>query len=144
MLKRLKKPQHQKLAEKAARESAPENGVGAFLGSKEEDSHLSSYRFEAKLKGYAGWEWHVVLYQSKKSAPPTISEVVMLPGENALIAPSWIPWSERRAEIEKSLAEASAAADLEESENSKGDSEDTGERPPRRNRVRKRITKDNK
>lgn len=141
MLKRLKKPQHQKFAEKAVRESAPENAVGAFLGSKEEDSHLTSYRFEAKLKGYSGWEWHVFLYQSKKSAPPTISEVVMLPGENALIAPSWIPWSERRAEIEKALAD-SAAADLEETENAEGDSEDTAERPPRRNRTRKRVTKD--
>lgn len=139
MLKRLKKPPHQKAAEKAAREQAPENGVGGFLGTKEEQPHTTSYRFEANLKGYVGWEWNVVVFQSKKSAPPTISEVVLLPGDKAIVAPGWVPWSERRAEIEKT--KDLPVSDLEESEDSESDAENTSEKPPRRNRIRKRILK---
>lgn len=139
MLKRLKKPPHQKAAEKAAREAAPENGVGAFLGVIDEQPHTTSYRFESKLTGYVGWEWQVVVFQSKKSAPPTISEVVLLPGDKAIVAPSWVPWSDRRAEMEK--AKELAVSDLEISEDSEGDSESAGEVPPRRNRIRKRIIK---
>jgi hypothetical protein len=139
MLKRLKKPQHQKLAEQAVRETAPANGVGSFLGVRSEDSHTESYRFESKMKGYDGWEWNAVVFQTKKSSPATVSEVVLLPGEGSLVAPQWVPWSERRAEIEKTRAEDSAAADLEESEDPKADSKDTAEKPPIRKRLRKKL-----
>lgn len=139
MLKRLRKPQHHKLAEKAAREISPEGGVGQFLGTLEEDAHLTSYRFESKLKGYSGWEWTVVVYQAKKSSLPTVSEVVLLPSENAVVAPAWVPWSERKAEIEKLQAEELAVSNLEVSENPESDAEDAAERPPRGKR--KRLTK---
>lgn len=141
MLKRLKKPQHQALAEKAAKESSPQGGVGKFLGTLDEEAKVVSYRFEANLKGYVGWEWHVVVFQEKKTSPATVSEVVLLPGEKAIIAPGWVPWSERRAELEKEPAEDSAVADLEEAENSEDDSEDAGKRPPIRKRLRKRLIK---
>jgi hypothetical protein len=141
MLKRLKKPQHQALAEKAAKETAPQGGVGKFLGTVDEESNVVSYRFEANLKGYAGWEWHAVIFQAKKSAPATISEVVLLPGPKAIIAPDWVPWSERRAELEKAQAEELAVSDLEETEDAQSDSEDAGEREPIRKRLRKRLIK---
>jgi hypothetical protein len=139
MLKRLKKPQHQALAEKAAKETAPQGGVGKFLGTLDEESNVVSYRFEANLKGYVGWEWHVVVFQDKKANPPTISEVVLLPGEKAIIAPDWVPWSERRAELEK--VQELAVSDLEETEDTESDTEDAGERPPIRKRLRKRLIK---
>lgn len=139
MLKRLKKPQHQSLAEKAAKESSPQGGVGKFLGTLDEESNVVSYRFEANLKGYVGWEWHVVVFQDKKTNPPTISEVVLLPGEKAIIAPDWVPWSERRAELEK--VQELAVSDLEETEDTESDTEDAGERPPIRKRLRKRLIK---
>lgn len=140
MLKRLKKPQHQNLAEKAAKESAPAGGVGKFLGTVDEETNVVSYRFEAKLKGYVGWEWNVVVFQPKKQ-DPTVSEVVLLPGKNSIVAPEWIPWSERRAELEKTDQKESAVADLEEPKNPESDSEDTGKRPPIGKRLRKRLIK---
>ena len=140
MLKRLKKPQHQGFAEKAAKESAPVGGVGKFLGTVDEEANVVSYRFQASMKEYVGWEWNVVVFQAKK-ADPTISEVVLLPGKDSIVAPDWVPWSERRAELEKSEAKESAVADLEVSEDAKADTEDAGKRPPIGKRLRKRLIK---
>ena len=140
MLKRLKKPQHQGFAEKAAKESAPVGGVGKFLGTVDEEANVVSYRFQANMKQYMGWEWNVVVFQAKK-ADPTISEVVLLPGKESIVAPDWVPWSERRAELEKSETKDLAVSDLEVSEDAKADTEDTGKRPPLGKRLRKRLIK---
>ena len=140
MLKRLKKPQHQGFAEKAAKEFAPVGGVGKFLGTVDEEANVVSYRFQANMKEYVGWEWNVVVFQAKK-ADPTISEVVLLPGKESIVAPDWVPWSERRAELDKSEAKDLTVADLEETEDSKADTEDTGKRPPLGKRLRKRLIK---
>jgi hypothetical protein len=141
MLNRLKKPQHQALAEKAAKESAPVNGVGKFLGISEDESKATSYRFAANLSGYVGWEWNVVVFQAKKSDAATISEILLLPGKDSIVAPAWIPWSERRAELEKSKEEQSAVSDPEVTDDSKSDSKDAGKRPPLGKRLRKRLIK---
>ncbi len=140
MLKRLKKPQHQGFAEKAAKEFAPTGGVGKFLGTVDEETNVVSYRFQANMKEYLGWEWNVVVFQAKK-ADPTVSEVVLLPGKESIVAPDWVPWSERRAELDKSEAKDLTVADLEETEDSKADTEDTGKRPPLGKRLRKRLIK---
>ncbi|MEN9954994.1 MAG: hypothetical protein RLZZ41_658 [Actinomycetota bacterium] len=141
MLKLLKKPQHQSLAEQAAKETAPVNGVGKFLGITSEDRETTSYRFQSNLTGYVGWEWNVIVFQGKKSDPATVSEVLLLPGKEAIVAPSWVPWSERRAEIEKNKAEELALTDLEVTEDAETDTEDAGKRPPIRKRLRKRLAK---
>lgn len=141
MLKLLKKPAHQPLAEKAAKETAPANGVGKFLGTTTEDKDTTSYRFESKLTGYVGWEWNVVVFQGKKADAATVSEVVLLPGKESIVAPSWVPWSERRAEIEKNKAEQLPLTDLEVSVDSESDTKDAGKRPPIRKRLRKRLAK---
>jgi hypothetical protein len=140
MLKRLKKPQHQGFAEKAAKEFAPTGGVGKFLGTVDEETNVVSYRFQANMNEYLGWEWNVVVFQAKK-ADPTVSEVVLLPGKESIVAPDWVPWSERRAELDKSEAKDLTVADLEETEDSKADTEDTGKRPPLGKRLRKRLIK---
>jgi len=141
MLKLLKKPQHQSLAEKAAKETAPANGVGKFLGTSTEDKDTTNYRFESKLTGYVGWEWNVVIFQGKKADAATVSEVVLLPGKESIVAPNWVPWSERRAELEKNKAEELPAPDLEVTEDSEPDTKDTGKRPPIGKRLRKRLAK---
>jgi hypothetical protein len=141
MLKLLKKPQHQGLAEKAAKETAPANGVGKFLGTLTEDKDTTNYRFESKLSGYVGWEWNVVIFQGKKTDAATISEVVLLPGTKSITAPSWVPWSERRAELEKNKVEQLPVPDLGVAEDAEPDAKDAGKRPPIGKRLRKRLAK---
>ena len=102
----------------AAVEASTRNAVGFFIESIEEDEGVVTYLFEGKLKGYVGWRWSVSVFQVDENSPATISEVLLVPGPESLIAPDWVPWSERLADYKALQAEleAQAALDAEESE----------------------------
>lgn len=112
------------IARKAAEEVAPRDTVGAFLEVVAEGKGVNSYLFETKQKGYPGWRWSVTLFQANKKSPITISEVVLLPGDAALLAPNWVPWSERLADYRALQAELEAQ-NAEEAEEQESDSEET-------------------
>ena len=78
----------------AIEEAGADAGVGDYLGARSEDSIASSASFAATDRGYRGWYWLVTL-AVVDPARPTISEVVLLPGEGALLAPAWVPWDQR-------------------------------------------------
>lgn len=102
----------------AAVEASSRNAVGFFIESIEEDEGVVTYLFEGKLKGYVGWRWSVSVFQSDEESPVTISEVLLVPGPDSLVAPDWVPWSERLADYKALQAEleAQAALDAEEAE----------------------------
>jgi hypothetical protein len=54
-----------------------------------------THTFDSRQAGYVGWHWAVTLAQVPGSAEVTVDEVVLLPGESALLAPAWVPWHER-------------------------------------------------
>jgi hypothetical protein len=107
---------NQVIARAAAAEAAPAGGVGDFIESVSEGEGVTTYLFEAKLKGYLGWRWSVTLFEGDDSAEPTISELVLLPGAESLVAPDWIPWSERLADYKALQAELEAQALLDAAE----------------------------
>lgn len=88
------------LARAAAVENATEtaigesSGVGEHLGVRAEGERLVTHAFAATLRGYVGWFWAVTLSRAP-GLEPTVAEVVLLPGDSALLAPAWVPWSER-------------------------------------------------
>ena len=83
------------LARVAAVEEAGSGGqVGDYLGAVQEDPVAVTASFAAADRGYRGWYWSVTLALVEPGYQ-TISEVVLLPGEQALLAPSWVPWDER-------------------------------------------------
>lgn len=109
--------------------------IGAFVEATQEDDNTTTYLFEVALKGYVGWRWSVTIFQASKRENATISEVLMVPGPDSLVAPDWVPWSERladwkalQAELERQAAEEAAEAAEseddaeEESEGSDADS----------------------
>ena len=63
--------------------------------SESDDDHLASYLFEAFLPGYVGWRWVVTVSKVDEKSNPTVCDVVLLPGEESLLAPEWIPYSDR-------------------------------------------------
>lgn len=69
--------------------------VGDHLGVDYEDTAAATHRFAAHLPGYQGWQWAVVVAASPDAAQATISEVVLVPGAAALLAPEWVPWDQR-------------------------------------------------
>ncbi len=86
------------LARDAAVEEAGGPGaVGDHLGVLAEPraERVVTHRFACLLPAYVGWTWAVTVARASRAKVVTVDEVVLLPGEGALLAPEWLPWSER-------------------------------------------------
>jgi hypothetical protein len=66
-------------------EAEPEAGGG----------HVVTHSFAATDPAYVGWRWAVTVARADGADEVTVDEVVLLPGDGALLAPGWVPWSER-------------------------------------------------
>lgn len=83
----------EEIARQAAIETAgDESAVGRLLGTETSDA-VVTVRFECELAGYRGWVWSVDL--TVLDGVATVAESALLPGEGALLAPEWVPWSDR-------------------------------------------------
>lgn len=69
--------------------------VGAHLGQRAEEERVVTHFFECTRKGYRGWRWSVTVVRAPRQKTVTIDEVVLLPGDDAIVAPVWLPWRER-------------------------------------------------
>ena len=69
--------------------------VGDYLGVSFTDEASATHRFLAAMPGYQGWQWAVVAATYPGAEHATISEVVLVPGPTALLAPPWVPWDQR-------------------------------------------------
>lgn len=69
--------------------------VGEYLGASLDDPSSATHRFLAAMPGYHGWQWAVVVAAHPGADHATISEVVLVPGPTALLAPQWVPWHDR-------------------------------------------------
>lgn len=81
-----------------ARAAADEIGgeaVGEHVGVTADGELLVTHQFESKLPGYVGWHWAVSLVRAPEQDFATVADAVLLPGTGALLAPAWVPWSER-------------------------------------------------
>lgn len=83
------------LAHAAAVETAGVMGVGEHLGTQADGDRLLTHFFACPHPGYIGWQWSVTVARASRAKIATVDEVVLLPGEGALVAPSWIPWADR-------------------------------------------------
>lgn len=83
--------------------------VGEHLEVLAEDvAEAATHYFAAHKPGYRGWWWAVTVAVSDPDdtaspddtvSPVGVSEVVLLPGPESVVAPAWVPWQERvRAE----------------------------------------------
>ena len=82
------------LAAAAAREVAGDS-VGPHLGAQADGDRVVTHLFASDQPGYTGWQWAVTVARASRSRHVTVDEVVLLPGEDALLPPEWVPWSER-------------------------------------------------
>lgn len=71
------------------------DSVGEYLGVSSEGAATATHRFRAHLPGYQGWQWAVVVAAYPGADRVTVSEVVLVPGPTALLAPEWVPWEQR-------------------------------------------------
>jgi hypothetical protein len=83
------------VARDALLESVDESDVGEHLGYASEDERVTTHYFACRRVGYRGWRWSVTVARAARQKQVTVDEVVLLPGEDALVAPQWVPWRER-------------------------------------------------
>jgi len=83
------------LARAAAEEAAAPGVVGEHAGFESEGDRVVTHFFECKEFGYRGWRWAVTVARASRAKLVTLDEVVLLPGPDSLLAPEWVPWSER-------------------------------------------------
>lgn len=83
------------LAREAAIETGGADSVGEHIGAVPEDDRVVTHSFSCLLPGYRDWNWAVTLVRAARSRVATVNEVVLLPGDGAILAPAWVPWEER-------------------------------------------------
>ncbi len=109
------------VALQGVQEIAPAHAIGLVHHVRAEEERLSTHLFECTLPGYRGWFWFATLSRAPRSRVATICEVGLLPGDDALIAPDWVPWADRvrpedlQENAAQENAESAEATEAEES-----------------------------
>ena len=109
------------VALQGVQEIAPAHAIGLVHHVRAEEERLSTHLFECTLPGYRGWFWFATLSRAPRSRVATICEVGLLPGDDALIAPDWVPWADRvrpedlEENAEQESADSAETAEAEES-----------------------------
>jgi hypothetical protein len=83
------------LARGAAEEVAGAGQVGAHVGIQADGDRVVTHLFSCLDQAYQGWRWAVTLARASWSKTVTVSESVLVPGPDAILAPDWVPWRER-------------------------------------------------
>ncbi|ATG51056.1 hypothetical protein CFK38_05555 [Brachybacterium vulturis] len=83
------------LAREALLEVTEPGQVGEHLRVEASGERLATHVFDCTMPGYRGWSWVVVLTRASRAKAATVAETALLPGEDAILAPEWEPWSER-------------------------------------------------
>ncbi len=120
------------VALQGVQEIAPAHAIGLVHHVRAEEERLSTHLFECTLPGYRGWFWFATLSRAPRSRVATICEVGLLPGDDALIAPDWVPWADRvrPEDLQENAAEenADSAEDTEAEESAEsGESVESAE-----------------
>ena len=69
--------------------------VGEHLGVAAEEERVVTHYFACLRTGYRGWRWAVTVARAPRLKSVTVDEVVLLPGDDAITAPAWVPYRER-------------------------------------------------
>lgn len=83
------------VARAAVLEGGEVEQIGEYLGYTQDDVRLGSHRFACAAPGYRGWQWTVVVARVARVKQVTVCEVALLPGQDALLSPTWVPWVDR-------------------------------------------------
>lgn len=83
------------VARAALLESVPPAYVGEHEGVRAEGERLVTHVFASTQPGYRGWRWSVTVTRASRHRTVTVNEIVLLPGDEAIVAPQWTPYRER-------------------------------------------------
>ncbi|PPF13648.1 DUF3027 domain-containing protein [Rathayibacter sp. AY1A5] len=112
------------VARAALAEIAPEGTIGELVTTLAQGEHVVSLQFANLMRGYPGWLWTATLSRIDETEDVNVLEVELLPGEGAVLAPDWVPWSVRLADYQTAqdaLGEEVEDADDDELEDAEED-----------------------
>jgi hypothetical protein len=112
--------EREQVARDALAEITAAGTFGDLISETAEDDGVYTMLFAATMGGYPGWHWTVSLAEVPGDSP-TVLETELMPGEGALLAPDWVPWSQR---LEEYRAAQAAAGEPDETASLEGDDED--------------------
>ena len=69
--------------------------VGEHLGAVAEGERVVTHLFACTRRGYVGWRWSVTVMRASRQKTVTVAEIVLIPGDEAIVAPEWVPYRER-------------------------------------------------
>ncbi|MDN4641670.1 DUF3027 domain-containing protein [Agreia sp. PsM10] len=103
-------------ARAALLEITPATTIGAVVGHTTHDEHVLSLHFASLMPGYPDWHWTATLSRIDGESEPNVLETELLPGEGAVLAPEWTPWSERLEDYKLAQEHAAALAEDDDDE----------------------------
>ena len=117
------------LAREALLDVTPADTIGEVVGHVVEGERVLTLLFDCTMSGYPGWRWTVSLSRIDEDSTPSVLETELTPGGEALVAPDWIPWSDRLADYRtaQELAAAVAAAETLDTDDDDDDDVDDDE-----------------
>ncbi len=83
------------LARAAAHELAGAGQVGPHCGTESDGDRVVTHLFDCLDPAYTGWRWAITVARAARAKVVTVSECVLLPGPDSLLAPDWVPWRDR-------------------------------------------------
>ena len=83
------------LARSAAVDLAGPEQVGEHLGVEADGDRVCTHLFACLDPAYVGWRWAVTVARASRAKVVTVSESLLLPGPDSLLAPDWVPWRDR-------------------------------------------------
>ncbi|WP_104162125.1 DUF3027 domain-containing protein [Arthrobacter sp. ZGTC212] len=105
-------------------EVVPAEQIGSYIGAFPDAERLVTHRFESLRPGYNGWHWYATVARVPRGKAATVCEVGLLPSEHAVLAPEWLPWSERLRPEDVAAEEAARAAQEREQPDGDGNAAD--------------------
>ncbi|MDJ0317433.1 DUF3027 domain-containing protein [Arthrobacter antibioticus] len=99
----------ERAARTAAQDIAGADEIGVHVGVRSEGVRCVTHLFESLKPGYRGWVWFATLTRISRSKAATVNEVGLLPTGDAVLAPAWVPWSERVRPEDQESADAGSS-----------------------------------
>jgi hypothetical protein len=99
------------LARDAAQDLAGAGFVGDHEGVFADDERVATHLFQCLDRAYRGWRWAVTVSRAARAKAVTVSETALVPGPDSLLAPPWVPWSERVLPGDLGVGDLMPAAD---------------------------------
>ncbi|MBB6404398.1 DUF3027 domain-containing protein [Arthrobacter sp. AZCC_0090] len=109
------------VARNAVETIAKPGEIGPHIGTRSEGERVVTHLFESRLAGYGGWQWYAVVTRNSRSKVVTVSELGLLPSEDSILAPEWVPWAKRVRPEDEAVPEELAEEDFSIADSSADD-----------------------